>query len=141
MRKPGKGIQKITFGSSCGIGVAVGLLSTVLFVAIGVLCINNEYVTMENMGVIAALIQLFSVMLASITAGEITADKQIICSAATSGISFLTYIGVAILFFDGISGALLSGTVTTVIGLVVSFFVVKRRENRSVRRKNKMRSR
>lgn len=141
MQKAKKSIGKMAMIPSCSIGVIAGTISALSFIAIGALCIQNEYIAFENSRIIAVLVQFVSVILACITAGSVTADKQIMCCAAAGGISFLTFIGAAMLFFEGIAGAVLPGALSAVLGIGASVFVVTRSKNRSVRKRNKKRSR
>ena len=141
MQKTKISIKNMTTVSACSIGVITGLIVTVLLILIGVLCISNEYIKLQNIGVIAALIQFVAVLVACIVAGKVTSNNQIVCCAATCCVYYLSSVASSLLFFDGVSSAALIGVIATILGFAASLFIVLGRKKRSARRKIKRQSR
>lgn len=137
---------KMQFGrmsplSSCGTGMVVGLIVMILMISIASICILNEYFTLQNLNVVAAVIQFLTVLLGCTTAGKITDDNQILCCTATAGILLFVFIGAAMLFFDGVSLRILTGVIAAILALTVSLFFVLRKKKRPTRKKIKKPSR
>ena len=141
MQKSKKGTQKTTDIPSCVTGVLAGVVISAVFISFGALFILNEYIGFENLGIVAAAIQFLSVTSACIVAGSITAEHQFLCCGATGIIYYLTFMGTAMLFLDGVSSTAITGIITTALGVAGSIFVVIGKKNRSVRKRIKKRSR
>lgn len=130
-----------TLLKSCGLGVCVTVIVTLSLSALAAIFISNEYLQITGMQYIAFLIQLVSVFLGSLLAGKTITERRLLACSAVGGVYFLSLVGLALLFFDGVSGSILYGLIGCVIGCGGALLLCTRVKNRSGSKKRRRRSR
>ena len=128
---------KKNVGASITIGITASACMSVLLMAASALCIQNEYVNITSISIIAMLIQILSSFCGSVIAGWVTKGKRLAVCSATSGGYLLLLSATSIIAYDGLSGGFFLGIVWCVIGLVPALFLSLRMEkgNKGRRRK------
>lgn len=141
MKRTTVGIKKMALLPSCALGCSVTLCTGFMLIALGALCISNEYFLPQNMSIIGVIIQLLMTFIGCMLAGRVTAGNQIICCTATAATALLTMMSTSILFFDGVSSSVFTGMIAAIIGLAASTIIILRKGNCSPRRAKRKRSR
>ena len=124
MRNRNVSNQGVDF-KALAIGLGVGYSTALLLLVVSVICISNEYFSMNSFNIIAPIIQFLCVALESLVIGKLTHSKAESSILLGGGIFYLLQLCLALLFFEGLTGAFWPQIVATVLACGCGVLVVR----------------
>lgn len=103
------------------IGLAVGILLSMLLSAVTAFLFSKEWVGEGTMWTIGWCIHMLSSFAVGMVTGSRSQEKKAIYAGITSGAYLLFWIGFSILMFEGIQSGFMSTFLATVVGAVLSW--------------------
>lgn len=116
-------------GSS--VGLLAAMLVTLFLSAIAGIFIQNEYIIMEMVTVMAIIIQGLSVLVGALIAGILTPEKKIISCVVIGIVYYLGLAGCSLLLFDGLNSEAFSSLLTCAAAVFCAVLLCTRGERRT----------
>lgn len=126
---------------SGGIGTASSIVIALLLTVIGAIFIENEYLNIGSVNILALTIQFVSSLVGTLIAGKLSRTNYFLSCGAVCGCYFLLMLITAMLFFDGVGGSVLLSALAILIGGGTAILLCTKGNNRIKRRKKRVRSR
>lgn len=127
------------------IGLSTGMLATILvslfLSAIAGIFIQNEYLGIELVTVMAIIIQGISVLVGALIAGIHAPEKKVISCVVIGTVYYLMLVGCTLLLFDGLSSAAIISLLVCAAAVLLSILLCIKRERRTHTTKRRRRYR
>lgn len=121
------------------IGVIISVATLLFLVMVSALMISNENITIDTSNYLAGVVQFIATFVGCLVAGKLNKNR-IVCLIVTGACVFVQ-IAAAILLFGGISGGFIPGLIANFAGCGGAFLLCISRNNRSVNKRRRVRSR
>ena len=121
---------KFTFLQSSIIGLLISLTVMMSMICIGAIFIQNEYISIDSVGIIAMVINFLAPSCGMIIAGKLQKGRE----AVTAGVAAIMYsillICNGMLFFKGLSASIFGGLITVAAAYISAYFLLNSTKNR-----------
>lgn len=141
MQKTRLTLNGFTLTKACVLGTVLAIVVTFLLAMFAALLISGGYSELKTSQYSAPFIICISVFVGSLIAGKTVAHRRLLSCVAVGGIFLILQSCIALLFFDGISGAFFVGLVSCLIGCGISVFLCAAEKKHSGGNKKRRRSR
>lgn len=117
------------------VGLSVGLLAAMLVTlflsAIAGIFIQNEYIKMDMVTVIAIIIQGLSVLAGALIAGILTPEKKIISCVVIGIVYYMGLAGCSLLLFDGLNSEAIGSLLTCATSVILAVLICTKGKRRT----------
>ena len=124
VRKRNVGNQGVDF-KALTIGLGVGFGTMLLLLIVSVICITNEYFSINSFNITAPIIQFLCVILESVVIGKLSHSKAENSMMLGGGMFYLLQVCFALLFFEGLTGTFWVQTIVTLLAIGCGMLVVR----------------
>lgn len=108
-------------------GILGAAVVTLFFSAIAGIFIESEYLDIQSVAIMAAIIQGISVFAGALIAGKMTLEKKMLSCILVSACYYLTLFGLALLFFEGVTGSAIYGFFVCLLSAFLAIMVCSRK--------------
>lgn len=123
------------------IGVALAIVTTIILSVIGAIFIQNEYLEMSAINIVAFAIQFTAAFAGALVAGKFKKSNALMSCGLAGGVYFLLLIVIGVLFCDGVGSDILLSLLTVFLGTGAAFLLCTRGKNRTFKKKRRRKNR
>lgn len=115
-------------GRALVLGLGSAAIVMILMLIASAICIINEYLTLDSIGLVSLIIQFVCVSVGTFTAGMLVKDNRERMILVVSSILYLLQLCCALLFFDEIKNTFWVNLLITALAAISTMLILCRRK-------------